>query len=448
LEIDTADSSLRRKTPDVLNSWLNNAGANQIPKDVHLNEKPNKTSKIPSDYSSTTEPEILRTTNSIFARPQEEKTAEIKEEVTTIGVQPTLKNDKQLIVNSHATNSKKNLEETSDTTFNKLGNEHTIIERHAESFLKVLKKRATTSPAHQLYLQNSAENGNSWAKLEIAATWLSNSNSDQDQAQSAINYLNELANSRRSHLGAETEACYFLGEIYRIGFRYTHPNEDLSFKYLIRAAALGHKTAQHNLAKQLVHTANLENKSPLCLSLINNALQDRESSHALLQLIEFDWSITYIESVDLILRTLVDQGNGQAASFLGRILLEQSDYETAASILDLADTLDDTTINKIIDIINNAQISGLIINSLVDIIRKHAKLNNSYANYQIALAFSKGIGLPQDKMMAFVHVTIASARVYGQERDRLIKLRDELHETLTKEEVTAAQEIIRRNYTN
>jgi hypothetical protein len=144
----------------------------------------------------------------------------------------------------------------------------------------------------------------------------------------------------------------------------------------------------------------------------------------------------------------VDQGNGQAARFLGRIFLEQSDYETAASILDLADTLDDTTINKIIDIINNAQISGLIINSLVDIVRKHARLNNSYANYQIALAFSEGIGLPQDKMMAFVHVTIASARVYGQERDRLIKLRDELHETLSKEEVTAAQEIIRRNYTN
>ena len=177
-------------------------------------------------------------------------------------------------------------------------------------------------------------------------------------------------------------------------------------------------------------------------------MQDNESSNALLQLIEFDWSITYIESVDLILRTLVDQGNGQAARFLGRILLERSDYEIAARILDLADTLDDTTINKIIDIIKGAQSSELTINSLVDIIRKHAKLNNSYANYQIALAFNEGIGMPQDKMMAFVHVTIASARVYGHERDRLVKLRDELHEALTKEEVTAAQEIIRRNYTS
>ena len=453
LEIDTADSSLLSKTPDVLSSWLNNASANQIPKDAHLDENPNKTSKIPGNYSSTVEPEILQATNSIFATSHTEKTSEMKKEVIKTEViktenQPALYNETQSTSERELNNSKEKFEITTYATLEKLENKKSILENKVESFLKVLQNRATNSPTHQLYLQNSAKTGNSWAKLEISATWLSNPDSDQDQAQRAINYLNELANSSQSHLGAETEACYFLGEIYRIGFRYTHPNEDLSFKYLIRAAALGHKTAQHNLAKQLVHTANLENKSPLCLSLINNALQDRESSHALLQLIEFDWSITYIESVELILRTLVDQGNGQAARFLGRIFLEQSDYETAASILDLADTLDDTTINKIIDIINNAQISGLIINSLVDIVRKHARLNNSYANYQIALAFSEGIGLPQDKMMAFVHVTIASARVYGQERDRLIKLRDELHETLTKEEVTAAQEIIRRNYIN
>ena len=36
-------------------------------------------------------------------------------------------------------------------------------------------------------------------------------------------------------------------------------------------------------------------------------------------LIELDWSITYIESINLIIRTLVDQGNGRAAKFLGRI---------------------------------------------------------------------------------------------------------------------------------
>ena len=447
LEMDTENSTLPNKTSDTLSSWLNNTGANQMPDAANLNEKPHKTSKIPDDYLSTVEPEILRATNSIFIPPKAKETSKIKKESTTTVNQPTPKNKKQSNVDNEPNDSNDRLEEMTYVTLEKLENEKSILESEVESFLKILNQRATTSPTHQLYLQNSAKTGNSWAKLEIAATWLSNTNSDQDQAQRAINYLNELANSSQSHLGAENEACYFLGEIYRIGFRYTPPNEDLSFKYLIRAAALGHKTAQHNLAKQLVHTANLENKSPLCWSLINNALQDRESSNALLQLIEFDWSITYIESVDLILRTLVDQGNGQAARFLGRIFLERSDYETAVRTLDLADTLDDTTINKIIDIINNAQISELIINSLVDIIKKHAKLNNSYANYQIALAFDKGIGMPQDKMMAFVHVTIASARVYGHERNRLIKLRDELSNTLTKDEVTTAQEIIRRSYT-
>ena len=260
--------------------------------------------------------------------------------------------------------------------------------------------------------------------------------------------MSELANSSQTHLGAETEASYFLGEIYRIGLRYTRPNEDLSFKYLIRAAALGHKKAQHNLAAELVHTEKQENKNPLTLSLINSALQNAESATALMQLIEFDWSITYIESVSLVLRTLVDQGDSQAARFLGRMLLERNDYDIGARILNLADKLDDITIDKIIEIIKGAQTSENTINSLVDIIRKHAKLDNSYAHYQIALAFNEGIGMPQDKMMAFVHITMASARVYGHERDQLVKLRDELSDVLTEEEIVLAQKIIRGHYSS
>ena len=72
---------------------------------------------------------------------------------------------------------------------------------------------------------------------------------------------------------------------------------------------------------------------------------------------------------------------------------------------------------------------------------------NSYANYQIALAFNEGVGVPQDNMMAYVHVTIASARVYVHERDQLIKLKDELRKVLSEDEILYAQKIIRQNYT-
>jgi TPR repeat protein len=165
-------------------------------------------------------------------------------------------------------------------------------------------------------------------------------------------------------------------------------------------------------------------------------------------LIELDWSITYIDSINLVLRTLVDKGDNRAASFLGRMLLEQKDYKTSVRILDLADKLDDVIIDKVISIIKDAQCPENIINSFVNIIKKHARLDNSYANYQIALAYKEGIGVPQDNMMAFVHITMASARVYGHERDKLIKLRDELRGVLNEEEISNAQKIIRKNYVN
>jgi hypothetical protein len=182
--------------------------------------------------------------------------------------------------------------------------------------------------------------------------------------------------------------------------------------------------------------------------LIKKALDDAECATALMQLIELDWSITYIDSINLILRSLVDNGDQRAASFLGRILLERKDYKTSVHILNLADKLDDSTIDKIMNMVKGAESSENIINSFVDIIKKHANLDNSYANYQIAIAFRDGIGMPQDNMMAFVHATIASARVYGQDRDKLMNLRDQLRIVLTEEEISESQKIIRENYTN
>ena len=108
---------------------------------------------------------------------------------------------------------------------------------------------------------------------------------------------------------------------------------------------MGHKFAQQNIASQIA--LNSENENPIIQSLIKKALDDAECASALMQLIELDWSITYIDSINLILRSLVDNGDQRAASFLGRILLERKDYKTRVHILNLADKLDDPTIDKI-----------------------------------------------------------------------------------------------------
>jgi uncharacterized membrane protein YhaH (DUF805 family)/TPR repeat protein len=434
------------KRSDILESWLNKTETNSVQSKPLISDEKNKESERLDGPFETVEPEILRTTNSVFGDSKLERSSKITSAVNQVEKQALPENTSSPIVVSESNNDINTIPARTNIVKQKPPNEEQVLESDTKLFLQILKMRATTSPTHQLYLQNNAESGNSWAKLEIAATWLSNISSNKDQAQQAMRYLGELANSSQSHLGAETEASYFLGEIYRIGLRYTRPNEDLSFKYLIRAAASGHKTAQRNLATQIVHTASQKNETPLVLSIINKALHDTESATALMQLIEFDWSITYFESVSLVLRTLVDQGDGQAARFLGKMLLEGNDYETAVRVLNLADKLDNTTIDKIVDIIKVARTTEININSFVNIIKKHAKLDNSYAHYQMANAFNEGVGMPQDKMMAYVHITMASARVYGHERDKLIKSRDELRGLLTDEEIIMAQEIIREEY--
>ncbi len=315
-----------------------------------------------------------------------------------------------------------------------------------DHFLGILQDRATTDRNHTLYLEQSAEMGNSWAKLEIAATWLIKTDISQDKAELAIGYLRELADSRQSVLGAETEASYFLGEIYRIGMRYSRPNEDLSFKYFIRAASLGHEAAQYSLASQIARSLHEDNGESLVRPLIDAALHDKESAAALMHLIEFDWSITYIESMGLVLRTLVDQGNGLAAKIFGRMLLERDDLEIGTRILNRADKLDTATIDKIVDVIRDGRAENETINALVDLLLKHAELGDPYAHYQVAVAFNNGLGLPQDNLMAFVHINLASARVHGRERDELIKLREDLRDSLNEDEILIAQEIVREHY--
>jgi len=444
------------------------------------------------DWLNKVEPEILRTTNKIFdnkslktadhaanqtdqSSPTKDltETNTVAEKVQKLDIKrnstskkelpnvesnrPTLEEKSSIkleerLLSHPNTNYEKDDENTAPigikikTNFGNRRKHDPVSLHETERFLKILRKRATSNPSHELYLKNGAESGNKWAKLEIAATWLSNKESDKDHSERAMKYLNELANSNQSYLGVEAEASYFLGEIYRIGMHTTRPNEDLSFKYFIRASALGHKPAQHSLAALLVRSSREETENPIVLSLLDAALSNHESAEALLQLIEFDWSITYIESVSLVLRTLVDQGNGRAAGYLGRMFLERNNFETAIRILKLADIINNNTIDKIVNIVRSACTTEVNINALVDIIQKHAKLNNSYANYQMAVAFSEGIGVPQDKLMAFVCITMASARVFGQERDKLIKLRDELRHSLTAEEIITAQQIIRKKY--
>jgi len=393
--------------------------------------------KILESWFNDDEPEILRSTASAFEGvPKEPDDTDMPSAQTT--PTPSFEADSTNSANAPAGTGLKNRklaeEDEQDSLY------------ETDRFLEILQDRATTNPSHALYLEIGAESGNSWAKLEIAATWLSDPNISHNRAELAVGYLRDLADASQSYLGAEIEAAYFLAEIYRVGMRYTRPNEDLSFKYFIRAASLGHEAAQHSLASQVARSRHHNNGEALIQPLVNSALHSKESATALLQLVEFDWSIIYIESVALVLRTLVDQGNGQAAKFLGRMLLERYDLELGARILNRADKLDSQTMDKIVDVIQVGRAEDSVINDLVDLLQKHADLGDPYAQYQIAVAFKNGIGMPQDNLMAFVHINLASARVHGRDRDKLIKLRDELRDSLSEEEIMIAQEIVREQY--
>ncbi len=314
-----------------------------------------------------------------------------------------------------------------------------------DRFLVKLREHATDRPAHLHYLQTVAQQGDNWAKMEVAATWLSSEDVTQTQSDQAINYLRELADARQSYLGVENEAGYFLGEIYRIGLRYVKPNEDLSQKYYIRAVALGHKDATSALAS-LISNSNFDDINSIAHRLLETAASDNETASALVQLIDTDWSITFFESVPIFLRSMVDQGNVIAAKHLGRLMLEQGEVEQGAHILARADKIDTPTIDKIMSIVNDGSAEDEVVNNLISLIQKQADHGNSYAHYQMALAYNHGLGVPQDDLMAYVHINVTAAQVYGRERDELVDLRDRIKETLSSADISRANEILRHKY--
>ena len=321
-----------------------------------------------------------------------------------------------------------------------------------ERFLEDLRERATTDPAHTLYLAESAEAGNSWSKLEIAATWLSDAACSPENTDLAMIYLRDLADAQESFLGAETEAAYFLGEIYRIGMRFTRPNEDLSAKYYVRAASLGHVGAQRSLARQIASALDHEDNQAKSFNLIQpiivNALKDRESATALLHLIEFDWSLTYLASMPNILKSLVDQGNGIAAKYLGRMALDDDNLDMALRVLTRADELDHYIIDKIIAVIKGGRGQDSTLNALVDLLQTHADQGNASAQHQIAFAYNQGIGRPQDVVLAYMYINLACAQIHGRERNELVGLRDDLKDLLSTEEISAAHKMIREQFGN
>ncbi len=314
-----------------------------------------------------------------------------------------------------------------------------------DRFLVKLRDHATDKPAHLHYLQTVAQQGDNWAKMEVAASWLSSENITQTQADQAIGYLRDIADARQSYLGVENEACYFLGEIYRIGLRFVRPNEDLSQKYYIRAVALGHKDAASALAS-LISNSNFDDINSIAHRLLETAVSDNETASALLQLIDIDWSITYFDSLPIFLRSMVDQGNAMAAKHLGRLMLEQGEVEQGAHILARADQIDTPTIDKIMSVVNNGSAEDEVVNKLISLIQKQADQGNSYAHYQMALAYNHGLGVPQDDLMAYVHINVTAAHVYGRERDELVDLRDRIKETLSSADISRANEILRLRY--
>ncbi len=321
-----------------------------------------------------------------------------------------------------------------------------------ERFLEDLRKRATTDPAHAAYLAEGAEAGNSWAKLEIAATWLSDAASSREKTDLGLVYLRDVADTHESYLGAETEAAYFLGEIYRIGMRFSRPNEDLSSKYYVRAASLGHVGAQRSLARQIAdaldQNADQAKSFNLIQPIIVNALSDRESATALLHLIEFDWRLTHLAGMQNILKSLVDQGNGIAAKYLGRKALDDNDLEMALKILNCADELDRHIIDKIMNVIQAGHGQDSTLNALVDLLQKHAVDGNAYAQHQISFAYNQGIGRPQDDLLAYVYINMACAKIHGRERDEVVRQSENLKELLSIEEISAAHKMARELFNN
>jgi TPR repeat protein/uncharacterized membrane protein YhaH (DUF805 family) len=314
-----------------------------------------------------------------------------------------------------------------------------------DRFLVKLREHATDKPAHLHYLQTVAQQGDSWAKLEVAASWLSAANVTQTKADQAISYLRDLADARQSYLGVENEACYFLAEIYRIGLRFVKSNEDLSQKYYIRAVALGHKDAASALAS-LISNSDFDDINSIAHRLLETAVSDNETASALLQLFDIDWSITYFDSVPIFLRSMVDQGNVLAAKHLGRLLLDQGEVEQGAHILARADQIDTQTIDKIMTIVNDGGAEDDVVNNLISLIQRQAEQGNSYAHYQMGLAYNHGLGVPQDDLMAYVHINVTAAHVYGRERDDLVDLRDRLKENLSSADISRANEILRLKY--
>lgn len=320
------------------------------------------------------------------------------------------------------------------------------IDRETENFVAKLLVHATDSAAHLRYLENAAGSGNRWAKLEAAATFLTVSGENSARTERAIAFLRDVAEAQESYLGVGKEAAYFLGEIYRLGYRTAPVNEDLALKYLTRAASEGHADAKMGLAAVISKEKITENAGEFTHPIIEAALTSREASAALLQMLENDWSLSYQDGVMVVLRTLVDQGDHLAAKLYGKHLLETEDYKIAPLVLMRADALDEAIIDKIMDVVQSGRAEDDAINALVDCLGHHADEGDSYANYQMAVSYNNGIGVPQDDIMAFVHANLAASRVHGRERDHLTRLRDELRDILSEPELAEAQEIIRERF--
>ena len=148
------------------------------------------------------------------------------------------------------------------------------------------------------------------------------------------------------------------------------------------------------------------------------------------------------------MKSLVDQGNGIAAKYLGRKALDDNDLEMALKILNCADELDRHIIDKIMNVIQAGHGQDSTLNALVDLLQKHAVDGNAYAQHQISFAYNQGIGRPQDDLLAYVYINMACAKIHGRERDEVVRQRENLKELLSIEEISAAHKMTRELFNN
>ncbi len=75
--------------------------------------------------------------------------------------------------------------------------------------------------------------------------------------------------------------------------------------------------------------------------------------------------------------------------------------------------------------------------------RLAAEQGNARAQFNLGSMYEKGEGVPQDYVVAHMWLNLAGAQLAGEERDRAIRGRDLVAQSMTPEQMAEAQRLAR-----